>query len=98
MLPAARLTWEDMKVSQSEGGEKKEIKGPTFKMFTLHKVYNINCDSISYPGRDEILEKGKRRILIFPPVWDVKSFLTVDQDNWADFQQQILELNICRRK
>ena len=51
-----------MKVkSQSEGGEKKEIKDPTFKMFTLHKVYNINCDSISYLEGDEILEKGKRK-------------------------------------
>ena len=47
--------------SQSEGGEKKEIKDPTFKMFTLHKVYNINCDSISYLEGDEILEKGKRK-------------------------------------
>ena len=58
-----------MKVkSQSEGGEKKEIKDPTFKMFTLHKVYNINCDSISYRGRDKILEKEKtkeRRIFYF---------------------------------
>ena len=51
-----------MKVkSQSEGGEKKEIKDPTFKMFTLHKVYNINCDSISYLEGDEILEKGNIR-------------------------------------
>ena len=47
--------------SQSEGGEKKEIKDPTFKMFTLPKVYNINCDSISYLEGDEILEKEKRK-------------------------------------
>ena len=48
-----------MKVkSQSEGGEKKEIKDPTFKMFTLHKVYNINCDSISYRGKYQKKEKG----------------------------------------
>ena len=54
-----------MKVSQSEGGEKKEIKGPTFKVFALRKLYNINCDSISYRGRDEILEKEKGGILFF---------------------------------
>ena len=60
-----------MKVkSQSEGGEKKEIKDPTFKMFTLHKVYNINCDSISYRGKyqkkekEEILEKKKKEEIL----------------------------------
>ena len=61
-------------------------------MFTLAKLYNINCDSISYRGRDKILEKEKKpkkeESFIFPPVWSVESFLTVDQDNWADFNRK----------
>ena len=64
-------------------------------MFTLPQVYNITFDSISH---GEKYQKRKRRNLIFPPVWAVRGFLTVDQDNWADFQRQILEFYILSDK
>ena len=66
-------------------------------MFTLAKLYNINCDSISYRGRDKILEKEKtkeRRIFYFSACLICRELFNSGSRQLSRFQQKIWEFYI----
>ena len=66
-------------------------------MFTLAKLYNINCDSISYRDRDKILENEKtkeRRIFYFSACLICRELFNSGSRQLSRFQQKIWEFYI----